>query len=228
MSTSAVQISDVQAALGSGVRLSLPQFEVKQGEAMAITGPSGCGKSTLLNLVSGLRRPDRGTVSVLGTDVAALKPAQADRFRGAHIGFIHQSFHLLDAFTAMENVELGLRFGGAVAHKLWKTRAKDLLARVGLSHRLNSKPSSMSVGERQRVAIARALANDPQLLLADEPTGALDPRTAEDVFALLLEVAKEHNCALLLVTHDHGLAARLTSQFDATGIVSTLQQGGAA
>ncbi len=226
MSDSAVHMSDVQATLGSGVRLTLPQFEVRQGEVMAITGPSGCGKSTLLNLVSGLRRPERGIVSVLGTDVAALKPAQADRFRGAHIGFIHQSFHLLEAFTALENVLLGLRFGGAVAHKLWKSRAQELLARVGLSHRLNSKPASMSVGERQRVAIARALANDPKLLLADEPTGALDPKTAEDVFALLLEVAREHGCALLLVTHDHGLAKRLPSNFDATHLVATL--GGAA
>ena len=216
---------DVQATLGNGVRLSLPEFTVDSGQALAITGPSGCGKSTLLNLISGLRRPDRGSVTVLGTDVAALKPAETDRFRGSNLGFIHQSFHLLDAFSALENVLLGLRFGGAVDHKLWKGRAQDLLKRVGLGHRLNARPSSMSVGERQRVAIARALANDPKLLLADEPTGALDPKTAEDVFALLLEVAREHGCALLLVTHDHALAARMPANFDASHLIV---QGGAA
>ena len=224
MSTSAVHMQDVQATLGSGVRLSLPEFKIEQGQTVAITGPSGCGKSTLLNLISGLRRPDQGKVSVLGTDVAALKPVETDRFRGANLGFIHQSFHLLEAFTAMENVLLGLRFGGAVPSKLWKDKAQELLTRVGLGHRINSRPASLSVGERQRVAIARALANNPKLLLADEPTGALDPKTAEDVFSLLLEVAREHGCALLLVTHDHALAARLPSNYDASHLII---QGGA-
>ncbi|MDB6138803.1 MAG: transporter related [Verrucomicrobiaceae bacterium] len=225
MSSSAVHMRDVQTTLGSGVRLSLPEFKVEQGQALAITGPSGCGKSTLLNLISGLRRPDRGMVSVLGTDVARLKAAETDRFRGANLGFIHQSFHLLEAFTAMENVLLGLRFGGAVPSKQWKTKAHELLTRVGLGHRLDARPASMSVGERQRVAIARALANNPKLLLADEPTGALDPKTAEDVFALLLEVAREHGCALLLVTHDHALAARLPATYDASHLII---QGGRA
>ena len=224
MSTSAVHMQEVQVTLGSGVRLSLPEFNVGQGQVMAITGPSGCGKSTLLNLISGLRRPDSGKVSVLGTDVAALNPSETDRFRGANLGFIHQSFHLLEAFSAIENVLLGLRFGGAVDAKLWKGRAQELLQRVGLGHRLNARPTSMSVGERQRVAIARALANDPKLLLADEPTGALDPKTAEGVFALLLEVAREHSCALLLVTHDHALAARMPSNYDASSLIV---QGGA-
>jgi ABC-type lipoprotein export system ATPase subunit len=225
MSADAVHLQDVQVTLGSSVRIVLPEFRVAQGQALAITGPSGCGKSTLLNLISGLRRPDRGKVSVLGTDVAALRQTETDRFRGANLGFIHQSFHLLEAFTAMENVLLGLRFGGAVASKEWRHKAHELLARVGLAHRLHSRPASMSVGERQRVAIARALANEPKLLLADEPTGALDPRTAESVFALLLEVAKEHGCALLLVTHDHDLAARMPSSFDASHLIV---QGGAA
>ncbi|MDB6119241.1 MAG: transporter ATP-binding protein, partial [Verrucomicrobiaceae bacterium] len=170
MSNSAVHLQDVQATLGSGVCLSLREFKVDQGQAVAITGPSGCGKSTLLNLISGLRKPDAGKISVLGTDVAALKPVETDRFRGANLGFIHQSFHLLEAFSATENVLLGLRFGGAVSSKLWKDKAQELLTRVGLGHRLNARPTSMSVGERQRVAIARALANDPKLLLADEPT----------------------------------------------------------
>lgn len=225
MSADAVHLQDVQVTLGSSVKIVLPEFRVAQGQALAITGPSGCGKSTLLNLISGLRRPDRGKVFVLGTDVAALKQTETDRFRGAHLGFIHQSFHLLEAFTAVENVLLGLRFGGAVASKEWKHKAHELLERVGLGHRLHSRPASMSVGERQRVAIARALANEPKLLLADEPTGALDPRTAEGVFALLLEVAKEHGCALLLVTHDHDLAARMPSSYDASHLIA---QGGAA
>ena len=224
MNSNAVHIEGVQVTLGTGVHLSLPEFTVAQGQALAITGPSGCGKSTLLNLISGLRKPDSGKVEVLGTNVAALKPAETDRFRGANLGFIHQSFHLLEAFSALENVLLGLRFGGAVDSKLWKGKAQELLQRVGLGHRLNARPSSMSVGERQRVAIARALANNPKLLLADEPTGALDPKTAEDVFALLLEVAKEHGCALLLVTHDHALAARLPTNFDAAQLIT---QGGA-
>lgn len=219
----ALEGRDLRLALGrSGserVVFHLPELLLAPGERLALTGPSGCGKSTLLHLVSGLLQPDRGTLRVLGTDPCSLSQPALDRFRGRHLGFIFQTFQLLGAFTALENVRLGLRFGRAVPRREQRSRAEALLRRVGLERRLHMRPHRLSVGERQRVAIARALANRPRLLLADEPTGSLDPSTGEAIFNLLNEVCEEEGCGLLFVTHDLSLAARLPRRFDCRNLV---------
>ncbi|MEO5716379.1 MAG: ABC transporter ATP-binding protein [Luteolibacter sp.] len=204
---------------GEAIRFHLEHFRVEAGEQVALTGPSGCGKSTLLNLIAGLRRPDAGSIIVRGTDLAGLSSPQLDAFRGRTMGFVFQSFNLLDSFTALENVLVGLRFGRSCPRGERRARAVALLERVGLQRRLDSLPGRMSVGERQRVAIARALANKPAILLADEPTGALDPATAEDVFGLIRTVCGEERCALVLVTHDLDLAARLPRQVDCRALI---------
>ena len=222
----AVEVQKCRLSLGNvgaeEVVFQLSNFRIGQGELVALTGPSGCGKSTLLNLVAGLRRPDSGDISVQGTNLRQLSPARLDTFRGRTLGFIFQSFNLLDSFSALENVAIGMRFGRAYPGREQRKRAATLLARVGLQRRLHTRPSRLSVGERQRVAIARAIANKPALLLADEPTGALDPTTATDIFALIREVCREEQCALLLVTHDLDLAGQLPRQVDCRRLVSHL------
>jgi len=205
---------------GEDVRFVLPEFAAAAGEHVAVTGPSGCGKSTMLNLASGLARPDSGVVRVRGTDIARLSPAETDRFRGRETGFVFQTFNLLEPFDAMENVLLGMKFARHGRGSERADRARELLDRVGLAHRLHARPSRLSVGERQRVAIARALAPRPALLLADEPTGALDPATAAQVFDLLVELCRAEGAALLLVTHDLELAGKLPRRFDCRGLVA--------
>ncbi len=218
-----VRLRDVSLCLGnadqvSPVRFHLPSFEVEAGEAIALTGPSGCGKSTLLNLVAGLRRADEGQVIVAGVDLATLSPAQLDRHRGAHCGMVFQTFHLLAPFTALENVSIGLRFGARQRARI-RTRATDVLQRVGLGDRLHARPDQLSVGERQRVAIARAVAGGAPILIADEPTGSLDPRTGREIFALLREIAAEQDRTLLMVTHDLALAEELPRRFDCSDLI---------
>lgn len=228
----AVSIRDCRLTLGRAgaetVEFHLPSLDIGAGERLALTGPSGCGKSTLLNLVSGLVRPSAGSVEVDGRDVVRLSGVAADQLRGQRMGFVYQSFNLLAAFNALDNVRVGLRFGRGLPRREWRARAEHLLERVGLAHRTHSKPAHLSVGERQRVAIARALANRPRLLLADEPTGALDPETAESVFALLLEICGEEGCTLMLVTHDLRLADRLPRGFDCRGLIHHRAAGSAA
>lgn len=218
-----ISLHGVSLRLGGGsraaaVQFSLSRFEVAEGEAIALTGPSGCGKSTLLNLIAGLRRADEGRVEVDGVDLASLSSERLDRFRGAHCGMVHQTFHLLAPFTAVENVAVGLRFG-ARRRRGNRARAEEVLDRVGLGDRLGARPHELSVGERQRVAIARALAGDAPLLLADEPTGSLDPETGREVFALLRRVAQEDGRTFVMVTHDLALAAELPRTFDCSGLV---------
>ena len=218
-----IRMHDVSLALGnanqiSRVRFHLPSFEVEAGERVALTGPSGCGKSTLLNLIAGLRRADQGEVTVAGTDLSTLSHAKLDKHRGAHCGLVFQSFHLLAPFTAIENVSIGLRFGARTRANTHK-KATELLTRVGLGHRLHARPNEMSVGEQQRVAIARAVAGNASILLADEPTGSLDPETGREIFDLLIEVATEHNRTLLMVTHDLALAEQLPRRFDCADLV---------
>ncbi len=224
----AVEIRNCRRVLGHSadrpVEFHLDEFRVEVGERVALTGPSGCGKSTLLNIVSGLVRPDNGVVRVHGTDITALSPLALDRFRGRETGFVFQSFNLLEPFTAHENVLLGMRFAGFGSGHERRDRAKELLDRVGLSHRLQARPGRLSVGERQRVSIARALGPRPSVLLADEPTGALDPQTADSVFDLLVELCMTEKTTLLFVTHDHDLANRLPRRFDCR---SLLAKGGA-
>jgi putative ABC transport system ATP-binding protein len=185
--------------------VDIDRFELADGEQVALVGTSGSGKTTLLHLIAGILTPDSGNVILNNADVAQLPEASRDVFRGANIGYIFQTHHLLPGFTAMENVLLGMSFTGRPADRTW---AKHLLERVGLADRLNYKPAKLSVGQQQRVAVARALANRPKLVLADEPTGALDENNAKQVLALIRDLCKEVNASLLLVTHDMAIASR--------------------
>src|SRR5580704_14415135 len=179
--------------------IRLRQFELNAGEQTVLVGQSGSGKSTLLNLIAGILLPDKGEILVNGTDPTQLSEAARDRFRAANIGYVFQSFNLLQGFTALENVLLGQMFGGGNGGA---DRAAQLLKNVGLEHRLHHKPRALSVGEQQRVAIARALVNAPPLVLADEPTGSLDSKNGMAVLDLLRRVCTEGKHTLLLVTHD--------------------------
>ena len=224
----AVEVQDCRLHLGNvgaeDIVFQFSGFRVGQVEHVALTGPSGCGKSTLLNLVAGLRKPDIGKICIQGQDLGQLSPSKLDSYRGRKMGFIFQNFNLLDTFSALENVMIGMRFGRAYPNGKHEERAVSLLERVGLKRRLHTRPPSLSVGERQRVAIARAIANKPALLLADEPTGALDPATASEVFVLIRDVCFEEKCALLLVTHDLSLAMQLPRQVDCHHLVQHLPQ----
>lgn len=215
-----VTIEQCRRELGPGATFFCEHFHADPGEHVALWGPSGCGKSTMLNLLSGLLRPDAGTITVDGTEIQGLSEGQLDHFRGERLGFVFQTFNLLAPFTALQNVMLAMRFSDNIPEKAWKSRATELLERVGLSHRLHSKPNTLSVGEQQRVAIARALANNQRLIVADEPTGSLDPKNAEAIMALFLEICTEEKLTMLLVTHDRELAARLPRQFDCKDLVS--------
>ena len=178
-------------------------LQLAPGELVALTGPSGCGKSTLLNLIGALDRPDAGEIHVGGEDVARLEDAAA--YRAETVGFVFQFHNLITTLTALENVQVPMlgRRGRAERER----RARELLAEVGLAERAESRPTTLSGGERQRVAIARALANEPRLLLADEPTGALDGETGGQILALLRRLRDEHGTTILLVTNDGGVAA---------------------
>jgi putative ABC transport system ATP-binding protein len=187
--------------------LNVTDFKLATGEQVALVGSSGGGKTTLLNIIAGITTADAGEVVIAGTNIARLSEASRDRFRAERIGYVFQTFNLLPAFTALENVLLGMSFGG---RKVDRTDAKKLLERVGLGHRLNHKPSQMSVGEQQRTSVARALANTPRLLLADEPTANVDVANQQTVLQLLRDSCRENNVSLLLVTHAQDVAA----QFD--------------
>jgi len=205
--------------LGPGVEFYCEDFHAAAGVQMALWGPSGCGKSTMLNLISGLLRPDEGVICVDGVETPKLSEGQLDRFRGERFGFVFQTFNLLAPFTALQNVMLGMRFSDTVPGSQWKPHATALLQRVGLGHRLHSKPATLSVGERQRVAIARALANKQKIVAADEPTGSLDPKTATVVMDLLLELCREERVTLLLVTHAQEIASHCEARFDCSGLI---------
>jgi putative ABC transport system ATP-binding protein len=179
---------------------------IENGEAVAIIGRSGSGKSTLLNVISGIDRADFGSVELNGRDVAALAEPERTRFRRQHIGFIYQFFNLVPTLTAEENVRLVLELNGVRGGQA-RRRSAAMLAEVGLGDRLGSAIDAFSGGEQQRVAIARALVHEPQLLLADEPTGNLDEETARQVFPLVMSLVRKRGATLLLVTHDRALAA---------------------
>lgn len=180
-------------------------LRVQQGEYVAITGSSGSGKSTLLNLLGALDRPDSGEIYFQGEALSTQR--NLDRFRSQKIGFVFQSFHLLATLKAVENVQVPM-FEGRLAAPARARKAKELLAAVAMSHREDHLPTQLSVGERQRVAIARAMANDPVLLLADEPTGNLDSQTANDVLDLFDRLHRERGLTILLVTHGQDVADR--------------------
>jgi putative ABC transport system ATP-binding protein len=181
-------------------------LEVRRGEFVALVGPSGSGKSTLLNLIGGLDRPTSGEIWVDGLELGRATDKRLVHYRRERIGFIFQSFNLLQTRTAVENVEVPLMLAG-VGRGARRKRALMLLDRVGLARRAGHRPNELSGGEQQRVAVARALANDPMLVLADEPTGNLDSRTGAEILALLEDVLRQAGRAMVLVTHDSGVAS---------------------
>ncbi len=181
-------------------------LKVHAGEFVSIVGASGSGKSTLLHILGGLDRPTEGMVFLNGERFDHLNEAQRGYQRNQHLGFVYQFHHLLPEFSALENVAMPLMLRREASFKAVKQRAEYLLERVGLSHRMTHKPGELSGGERQRVALARALVTQPKLMMADEPTGNLDRKTATTIFSLLTDLQQEFNMAMLVVTHDEQLA----------------------
>jgi lipoprotein-releasing system ATP-binding protein len=183
-------------------------LDIHAGELVALVGPSGAGKSTLLHIAGLLERPSAGTVVLDGVDASTADDALRTKLRRQYIGYVYQMHHLLPEFSARENIVLPQMIAG-VGHKAAQERADELLALVGLAARATHRPAQLSGGEQQRVALARALANRPRLLIADEPTGNLDPATAAQVFAMVQELVRGQNLALLMATHNMELAARM-------------------
>ena len=181
--------------------LDIPSFDLEEEQHLVLEGGSGSGKTTLLHIIAGILRPDAGSVHVAGTEVTRLPEARRDAFRARTIGYVFQTFNLLQGYTVFENVLLAMMFGRGADPRL----ARDLLGELGLGDRLDYRPRQLSVGQQQRVAVARALANEPRLVLADEPTGNLDARRAHEALALLRGTCRQHGAALLLVSHDRSV-----------------------
>jgi len=205
----AVTLGGVNLSLGRGAArvhiLRDVDLHIVKGEAVALLGPSGSGKSTLLMVMTGLERPDNGSVRVAGQDLLALDEDGLARFRGAHVGIVFQAFHLIPTMTAVENVAVPLELGGT--RDALNLAERELTA-VGLGARLNHYPAELSGGEQQRVALARALAHNPAIVVADEPTGNLDEATGREIIELLFRGYRQRGTTLVLVTHDSELAAR--------------------
>jgi putative ABC transport system ATP-binding protein len=187
--------------------LDIDSYHLDAGEQAVLLGQSGGGKTTLLHVIAGISRPDTGQVLIDGLDLARLPEAGRDRFRAENVGYIFQTFNLMPGFTALENVLLGMTFARG---KKDVVRARELLRRVGLAHRLTHKPNQLSVGEQQRVAVARSLANRPKLLLADEPTANVDPGNQQTIVDLIRQTCRAEGIALLMVSH----AMEVANQFD--------------
>jgi len=207
--------------LGNGSNLevlNIGQLALPAGSYTVLKGPSGSGKTTLLNLIAGVAVPTAGTIRVYDTEIFALPEPQRDRFRAQHIGYVFQTFNLLAAFSALENVMLAMLFTHAIPKRQQRQRAGELLSRLGLSMRLSHKPQHLSRGEQQRVAIARALANNPPLILADEPCASLDANTAREVLAAFLTVCREERKTLCIVSHDATVLGAADQILDMTDI----------
>ena len=200
--------------------INIDSFELDNESEVALIGRSGTGKSTFLNIICGILNPDAGEVVVKETAITSLKESQKDRFRAQRIGYIFQTFNLLQNFTALENVLIGMRFAG----KVNRQKAEEILQKVGLGDRIDYKPSQLSTGQQQRVAVARALVNEPDLVIADEPTGNLDPEHAASAMALIRDLCKENKASLLVVSHEK----ELINSFDRVEELSKINLVGAA
>ncbi len=185
--------------------LDIPQLDIAEGEQVVLRGESGGGKTTLLHIISGIVTADSGSIKLDGTELTKFSEATRDRIRADKMGYVFQTFNLLPAFTALENVRLGMTFA---KKKMNAERGKELLNKVGLSDRMHYLPSQLSVGQQQRVAVARALANQPRLLLADEPTANVDPSNQKRIIDLIKDVCRDESVAILLVTHSDEIADR--------------------
>ena len=192
---------------GTHVVVDVPEFSLAAQAQVALSGESGSGKTTFLNLIAGILAPDSGSIKLNGQELAGLAESARDRVRATTIGYIFQTFNLLQGYTALENVLLGMSFGPGADREF----AKALLERVGLEAKLNHLPRQLSTGQQQRVAVARALANRPKLVLADEPTGNLDQANAREAMKLIREACRENGAALLLVSHDREVLGQFES-----------------
>jgi len=192
-----------------GPSFRFPDLKCNQGDRLLILGESGRGKTTLLHLLAGLLKPSGGSVIIGNTDTSSLSNAQLDKFRGKNVGIIFQTAHFVDSLSVEDNLIMPQFLTG---NKIDRKKAKEILTRLNLGNKADSKPASLSVGEAQRVAIARAVINNPQLILADEPTSALDDKNAEEVIRLLDEQASATGAALVIVTHDKRLKDRFSNQ----------------
>jgi lipoprotein-releasing system ATP-binding protein len=212
MSECVLSLTDIRRHFGEGEQrldvLTGANLSLYEGQAVALIAPSGAGKSTLLHIAGLLEKPDDGTIVIGGDLIQGLKDSALTAIRGRDIGFVYQFHHLLPELTALENVMMPQLIRG-LSEPVAKGRAKELLAFLGLGQRLHHRPAELSGGEQQRVAIARAVANGPRLLLADEPTGNLDPKTAEHVFQTLIALVRASGLAALIATHNLELAARM-------------------
>ena len=200
-----IEIKNIHKSFGTLVVLRGIDLDIHKGEVVSIVGPSGAGKTTLLQIMGTLDRPDEGSVCIGGTNVLELKRAALAHFRGEHIGFVFQFHHLLEEFSARENVMMPMLIAG-VNRRDAERRADELLQLVSMSHRAEHRPSALSGGEQQRVAIARALANNSSVVLADEPTGNLDSATRDDIQRLFFDLRERTNQTFVIVTHDDALA----------------------
>ena len=194
--------------------LDIPNFEIEPGQETAIKGLSGSGKTTLLNIIAGILKPDSGQIRISGSSIFDLSESKRDKFRAKNIGYIFQTFNLLQGFSALENVCLGSYLSGRTNI----VRSKELLNRVGLADRLHYKPNTLSTGQQQRVAVARALVNKPPLVIADEPTGNLDPDSALNALGIIRNQCRDEGAALLLVSHDPRILSSFSQSLDLSAI----------
>ena len=201
---------------GTTFQLELPEFQLDAGERVALIGRSGCGKSTLLDLACGIKRPGGGRVCFDGSDLAGLGEAERRQARLSSIGLVFQEFRLLEYLSVLDSILLPVRLAGRPVTREVRERARELAHRAGIEHLLKRRPHRLSQGERQRAAICRALVSAPKLVLADEPTGNLDPDTGEAVLDLLFDEVRTANAALLVVTHDHVILPRFDRVVDLT------------
>ena len=208
-SESAVRVEGLRHRFNDDVVLGLERWQVPKGDSCVVLGPSGSGKSTLLHILAGLARASEGQVFIDGVELGALSPTDRDRFRARHVGIVPQKLHLIGAVTVADNLRLARRLAGLPGAD---TSITALLGRLGVSALSERRPDSLSQGQAQRAAVARALINEPVVLLADEPTAALDERNAETVIDLLLEAARDSKATLIVATHDRRIAGRFAQQ----------------